>query len=146
MKILFLCTGNSCRSQMAEGLATSWLAKASGPKGWPPGGWEFKSAGTMPSGVHPRTIESMREIGIDISSHTSKQVDEKMLAWADHIITLCDSAKGCVYIPPPKKTTHWSIPDPVGATGDETHILKSFAKTRNIIQGHLDEFFKQHKK
>lgn len=116
---------------MAEG-----LAKALGPKGR-----EFKSAGIMPSGVHPRTIESMREIGIDISGQTSKRVDEKLLAWADHVITLCDSAKACVHVPPPKKSTHWSIPDPVGTAGDETRILKSFAKTRDIIRGHLEEFF-----
>ena len=116
---------------MAEG-----LAKAFGPKSW-----EFKSAGTIPSGVNPHTIESLREIGIDISAQTSKRVDEEMVSWADHIITLCDSAKACVTIPSSKKATHWSIPDPVGTVGDETRILKSFAKTRDIIRGHLEEFF-----
>lgn len=133
MKILFLCTGNACRSQIAEG-----LAKTLGPKGW-----TFKSAGTNPAGVHPYTIKSMNEIGIDISGQTSKRVTDSMIHWADYVITLCDFARGCIYFPPSKEALHWPTPDPVGTVGTDKKILKAFAKSRNLIQKRLENFFKQ---
>lgn len=135
MKILFICTGNSCRSQMAEGLAKSFRPK----------GWKFQSAGTHPSFVHPSAIDSMNEIGIDISQNISKQLDVSMIEEADWVVTLCDSAKACVYLPSFKKTLHWPIPDPTGHSGSVEESMMSFRRVRELIQQKLEDFFNKEK-
>ncbi len=102
-KVLFICTGNSCRSQMAEGL----LCHLAGDH------FEVFSAGTHPSHVHPMSISIMAEIGIDISHHTSDDIDQYIGQGIDIIITVCDSAqKLCPTFPEGTENIHWSIPDP----------------------------------
>ncbi len=131
LKVMFLCTGNSCRSQMAEG-----LARAQGQ-----GLLEAHSAGLMPAGVHPRAIAVMKEIGIDISSQRSKVIDEKLLRTMDVVITLCDNAaEACPWTPPEIRRLHWPLQDPVGATGTEEKIMKEFRRTRDEIRALIETF------
>ncbi len=129
LKIMFLCTGNSCRSQMAEG-----FAKALGK-----GLIESYSAGVMPSTIHTKTIQVMKEIGIDISNRTSKGIDENLLNKMDMIITLCSSAEAmCPMTPPKIKRIHWSIDDPKSATGTEEEVLKAFRRARDEIKKKIE--------
>jgi arsenate reductase len=124
-KIMFLCTANSCRSQMAEGFA-----------------WEFGkglikvySAGLMAAGVHKRAIAVMKEIGIDISNKKSKIIDEDMLKQMDIIVTLCRHAEEfCPYTPSEIKRIHWPIKDPVGTIGAEEEIMNEFRRARDEIK------------
>ena len=129
LKIMFLCTGNSCRSQMAEG-----IARASGK-----GLIEPCSAGVMPSEIHPKTIQVMKEIGIDISNQTSKGIDEHLLNTMDMVITLCSSAEAmCPMTPPRIKRIHWSIDDPKTATGGEEDVLNAFRRARDEINKKIE--------
>ena len=129
LKIMFLCTGNSCRSQMAEGFARA-LGK---------GLIEPCSAGVMPSEIHPKTIQVMKEIGIDISNQTSKGIDEYLLNTMDIVITLCSSAEAmCPMTPPRIKRIHWSIDDPKTATGSEEEVLNAFRSARDEIKKKLE--------
>ncbi len=128
-KIMFLCTGNSCRSQMAEGI-TRILGK---------GLIEPYSAGVMPSTIHPKTIQVMNEIGIDISNQTSKGIDDDLLHKMDMIITLCSSAEAmCPMTPPRIKRIHWSIDDPKSATGAEEEVLNAFRGARDEIRKKIE--------
>ena len=129
LKIMFLCTGNSCRSQMAEGIARA-LGK---------GFIEPCSAGVMPSEIHPKTIQVMKEIGIDISNQTSKGIDEYLLNTMDIVITLCSSAEAmCPMTPPRIKRIHWSIDDPKTATGSEEEVLNAFRSARDDIKKKIE--------
>ena len=129
LKIMFLCTGNSCRSQMAEGFARA-LGK---------GLIEPCSAGVMPSEIHPKTIQVMKEIGIDISNQTSKGIDEHLLNTMDIVITLCSSAEAmCPMTPPRIKRIHWSIDDPKTATGSEEEVLNAFRSARDDIKKKIE--------
>ena len=129
LKIMFLCTGNSCRSQMAEGIARA-LGK---------GLIEPCSAGVMPSEIHPKTIQVMKEIGIDISNQTSKGIDEYLLNTMDIVITLCSSAEAmCPMTPPRIKRIHWSIDDPKTATGSEEEVLNAFRSARDDIKKKIE--------
>jgi len=132
LKIMFLCTGNTCRSQMAEGLARE-LGK---------GLLEAHSAGVRPAGVvHPRAIEVMKEIGINISGQTSKEIDIDLLNDMDLVITLCGNAEAtCPMTPPEIKRQHWPIDDPVGVTGTEDEIMREFRIARDEIGDRLIEF------
>jgi len=133
-KVMFICTGNSARSQMAEGLAKSLLKDK----------YEIHSAGLKPKGVNPYAIKIMQEIGIDISSQKSKVIDEKLLTQMDLVITLCDNAKeSCPVTPPSIQTWHWSLPDPSEFSGSEEEILESFRKIRDEIKNRIENFFKQ---
>ncbi|MEW6410451.1 MAG: arsenate reductase ArsC [Nitrospirota bacterium] len=124
-KVLFLCTGNSCRSQMAEGLARE-LGK---------GLIEPYSAGLMPAGVNPRSIAVMKEIGIDISNQKSKAIDGELLRKMDVVITLCGNAEeSCPWTPPEIKRIHWPIKDPVGTIGTEEKIMTEFRRARDEIK------------
>ena len=126
---MFMCTGNSCRSQMAEG-----FARAFGQ-----GVLEPYSAGVMPSEVHPKTVQVMKEIGIDISNQRSKGIDESLLNTMDIIITLCSSAEAmCPMTPPRIKRTHWSIDDPKSATGSEEDVLNAFRSARDDIKKKIE--------
>jgi arsenate reductase len=125
-RVLILCTGNSARSQMAEGL----LRAMAGDR------FDVASAGVAPSSVRPEAIEVMREIGIDISSHRSKSVDEFTDEQFDYVITVCDNAREqCPVFPAQAKMLHWSFGDPA-ATGDKT----VFRRVRDEIKERLQEF------
>ncbi len=129
VKIMFMCTGNSCRSQMAEG-----FARAMGK-----GVIEPYSAGVKPSEVHPKTVQVMKETGVDISCQTSKGIDESLLHTMDIIITLCSSAEAlCPMTPPRIKRIHWSIDDPTSATGTEEEVVNAFRKARDEIQKKIE--------
>lgn len=133
MKVMFLCTANSCRSQMAEGLARH-LGK---------GMLEPYSAGLFAFYVHPRAREVMREIGIDISSQSSSEIDKDLLGRMDVVITLCDHAeKTCPAVPPNVERLHWPVRDPVGTVGKEEEIMRDFRRARDEIRGKIEEFLK----
>jgi arsenate reductase len=128
-KIMLLCTGNSCRSQMAEGFARE-LGK---------GVIEAHSAGLMKCYVHPRAIEVMKEVGIDISGQQSKDIDENLLKQMDVIITLCSHANSsCPVTPPGIKKIHAPVNDPVGASGTEEEIMEAFRKARDEIRAKVE--------
>ncbi|MGB9736112.1 MAG: arsenate reductase ArsC [bacterium] len=128
LKVMFLCTGNSCRSQMAEG-----FARALGQ-----GVIEPYSAGVMPSDVHPKTVQVMKEVGIDISNQRSKGIEESLLNTMDIVITLCSSAEAmCPVTPPRIRRMHWSIDDPKSATGTEEEVLNAFRNARDEIRKHV---------
>jgi arsenate reductase len=127
-KVMFLCTGNSCRSQMAEGLARALGGDLI----------EAYSAGLLPSFVHPMAIEVMNEIGIDISSQTSKGIDERLLNQMDIIITLCGNAEeSCPLTPPHIKRMHWPIEDPVSTAKVGEARLDAFRKARDEIKSRI---------
>src|SRR5918911_1164966 len=120
-RVLILCTGNSARSQMAEGL----LRRAGGD------GFEVFSAGTEPSGVNPLAVEAMREVGIDISTQRSKSVDEFLGQEFDYVITVCDKAnRNCPVFPGRTKRIHWSFDDPAEALGERSERLAVFRRVR----------------
>ena len=123
--ILFLCTGNSCRSQMAEGFARQLVRN----------GEKIYSAGTSPKGVHPLAIRVMQEVGIDISSQESKGLDKIPLPQIGHIITLCgDAVDSCATLPGGFTRTHWPMADPAAAYGTEAEVLPLFRTVRDQIQ------------
>ena len=129
LKIMFMCTGNSCRSQMAEGFARAMGKSVIEPY----------SAGVKPSEVHPKTVQVMKEIGVDISRQTSKGIDESLLNTMDIIITLCSSAEAlCPMTPPRIKRIHWSIDDPKSATGTEEEVVQAFRKARDEIKKKIE--------
>ena len=130
--VLFLCTGNACRSQIAEGFAKS-IAPADVP---------VFSAGTFPAGLISRTVMVMKEIGIDISEQYSKHIEEVPLDEIVTVITLCSSAD--IFCPslPNKKKLHWPIMDPVGTIGNEKEVLQKFREARDEIMEKIEKFFK----
>ncbi len=134
LKVMFLCTANSCRSQMAEGLANT-LGK---------GLIEAYSAGMMPFDfVQPKAILVMKEIGIDISNNKPKLIDPELLSRMDVVITLCDDANDvCPRVPPDIKRLHWSIKDPVRTIGSEKVILNEFRRARDEIKEKILKFIK----
>lgn len=130
-KVLVLCTGNSCRSQMAHG----FLAHFSGED------TEVFSAGVETHGVNPKAVQAMQEIGIDISHHTSNNVDEYTEVDFDYIITVCDNAKErCPYFPSSAVKFHHSFPDPFGATGTPEEVAAVFNGVRDQIAVYMKEF------
>ncbi len=131
IKVMFLCTGNACRSQMAEG-----FARALGN-----GLIDAYSAGIIAAGVHPRAIAVMKELNIDISRQKSTVIDEKLLKTMDVVITLCGNAEeACPRTPPEIKRIHWPINDPVGTLGSEVRIMKEFRRARDEIRNRVDDF------
>jgi len=134
---MFLCTGNSCRSQMAEGFART-VGK---------GLIEPYSAGLIAAGVNKRAISVMKEIGIDISGQKSEEINEDLLKTMDVIITLCGNAEeSCPYTPPQIRRIHWPINDPVGTIGTEEEIMKEFRRARDEIKRKIEDFIQQIKK
>ncbi len=130
-RVLILCTGNSARSQMAEAL----LRHDAGDR------FEVASAGVEPSHVRPQAIEAMREIGIDISGHRSKSVDEFTGQEFDYVITVCDHAnERCPVFPGKTRRIHWSFEDPAAAQGDEAARLAVFRRVRDEIRERLRSF------
>jgi arsenate reductase len=130
-KILVLCTGNSCRSQLAEG----YLRHYAGDKA------KVYSAGVETHGVNPRAIATMKEDGIDISEHTSNNILEYTGINFDYVITVCDNAKErCPYFPSNAQKFHYNFPDPAKATGTETEIMKAFSDVRTMIKQYCKDF------
>ena len=130
--ILFLCTGNSCRSQMAEGIGRRHA----------PRGVEIRSAGVAPIGVHPLAARVMKEAGIDISGQTSKSVGSVPLERIDTLITLCGyAAARCPDLRASLTRLHWPIEDPVSAAGTEEEELEAFRRTRDEIERRIRRFF-----
>jgi arsenate reductase len=133
-KILVLCTGNSCRSQMAEGYLRHFAN----------GRAEIFSAGVETHGVNPRAIASMKEDGIDISSHTSNNVNEYANIPFDLVLTVCDNAKErCPYFPSKAKQIHHNFPDPAKATGSEAEIMTEFRRVRDLIKAYSEKFIEE---
>lgn len=133
-RVLFLCTHNSCRSQMAEGFLRHIAADR----------FEVLSAGTVASKVNPGAIRVMKEIGIDISGHRSKSLDEFAGQAFDCVITVCDNAKEtCPTFPAGTERIHWSIPDPAAAKGAEEERLAQFRIARDDLRQRLRNFVKQ---
>ena len=131
MNLLILCTGNSCRSQIAEGLFRKHLGE----------GHNVYSAGIEAHGVNPNAIKTMAEIGIDISSHTSKTVDELPNVEFDYVITVCNSAKErCPVIPGNHKSIHNWFADPSKVKGTDEEIADAFASVRDEIDEYAREF------
>jgi arsenate reductase len=124
INVLFVCTGNSCRSQMAEG----WLRALGG------GRYGAESAGIEAHGQNARAIAVMAEAGVDISAQTSKLLTDRHLQWADRVVTVCGHAdETCPMLPPGTRKEHWPLEDPARAEGDEQAILAVFRATRDEI-------------
>ena len=133
LKVLVLCTGNSARSQMAEGL----LRHIAGDR------FEVFSAGTRPAGLNPNAVAAMAEIGIDISRHRSKSVDELSGQQFDYVITVCDNAKeSCPIFPGTARRLHYSFPDPAAAQGSGEEKMAVFRRVRDQIGERLREFLR----
>ena len=132
-KVLFLCTANSARSQIAEGLMKSMGGER----------WEVKSAGILPSYVHPLAIRVMDEVGIDISKQNSKSQDQFLKEEFDYIITLCDhAAMACPNFPGQGIRLHWSIEDPAMAIGTMDERVAVFRRARDEIRTRIERFLK----
>jgi arsenate reductase len=130
-KVLFLCTGNSCRSQMAEG----WLRHLAGDQ------YEVASAGTQPVGLNPGAVEVMRELGIDIAAHHSKHLNEFLDVRFNHVITVCDRAREtCPIFPGASSMLHWSFDDPAAARGSDEERRAVFRRVRDEIAGQVRRF------
>ncbi len=130
-RILVLCTGNSCRSQIAEG----YLREFSNGKA------EIYSAGVETHGVNPKAIATMKEVGIDISDHTLNNMEEYKNIDFDFVITVCDNAKErCPYFPSNAKKFHQNFPDPAKASGNEAEITNQFRVVREMIKNYSRQF------
>ncbi len=131
-KVLFLCTGNSARSQMAEG----YLRHAAGER------FQALSAGIAPKGLNPLTVEAMRESGIDISQQTSKDVVTLLGQHIPYVVTVCDHAKErCPIFPGTWKFLHWSLEDPAAAAGTHDQQLAVFRRVRDQLIAHIEQEF-----
>jgi arsenate reductase len=123
-RVLILCTGNSCRSQMAEGFWRHHAGKQ----------WDVRSAGIAPVGVNPLAVEAMAEVGIDISRHTSKSLDEFVTQPFDLVITVCGNAdRNCPVFPNATRREHWPFDDPANAVGPREERLREFRRVRDEI-------------
>ncbi|OOQ60484.1 arsenate reductase ArsC [Mucilaginibacter pedocola] len=129
--ILVLCTGNSCRSQIAEGYLKYFAGNIA----------NIYSAGIETHGVNPRAIEIMKRDGIDISSHTSNNVNEYLGVDFDFVITVCDNAKeSCPYFPTRAVKLHYNFPDPAKAQGTEEQVMEQFRAVRELIRQYIQNF------
>ena len=132
-KVLVLCTGNSCRSQIAEG----YLRHFAGGKA------AIYSAGVETHGVNTKAIATMKEDGIDISHHTSNNIEEYRNVDFDFVITVCDNAKErCPFFPSNAQKFHYNFPDPAKATGTEEEIMQQFRNVSNMIKEYAEQFVK----
>ncbi len=130
--ILILCTGNSCRSHLAEGILRAAVGEAA----------EVASAGSDPAGyVHPMAVEVMKEIEIDISAHTSKHLDEFLQREVHTVITVCGNAdQACPIFPGQAEKHHWPFDDPAKATGSEEEIRAVFRRVRDEIRAKFEAY------
>ncbi len=129
MRVLFVCTGNSARSQMAEG----WLRHLSG------GRVEAASAGTEPRGLHPLAVRVMAERGVDISRQRSKHLSEVQGSRFDWVVTVCDRARQSCPVFPGARTVHWDLPDPAEARGSEEEVAEAFRRVRDELARRVAE-------
>ncbi|SIQ22432.1 protein tyrosine phosphatase [Chryseobacterium sp. RU37D] len=133
-KILVLCTGNSCRSQIAEGYLRYFAQNKA----------EVYSAGIETHGVNPKAIATMKEDGIDISRHTSNNIDEYKNIDFDFVITVCDNAReNCPYFPTKAKVFHHNFQDPAKATGKQEEIDRQFRNVRKEIKNYCEKFIRE---
>ncbi len=133
-RILIICTGNSCRSQIAEGYLRHFAKKKA----------EVYSAGIETHGVNPGAIQTMKDDGIDISQHTSNNIDEYKNIDFDFVITVCDNAKErCPYFPNGAKKFHHNFPDPAGAKGSEEEVRQKFREVREMIKQYSKSFVEE---
>ena len=133
--ILVLCTGNSCRSQIAHGFLASMTA----------GKANVYSAGVETHGVNPKAIATMKEIGIDISSHSSNNITEYLDVNFDYVITVCDNAKErCPYFPTKAVKLHYNFPDPAKEIGTEDEINEQFRIVRAMIKTYCEKFVEEY--
>ncbi|HSB79472.1 MAG TPA: arsenate reductase ArsC [Candidatus Methylomirabilis sp.] len=133
IKVMFVCTGNSARSQMAEGFARH-LGR---------GRIEAQSAGMEPSRLNPYAVAVMQEKGIDISGHASKAFDEDLARRMDLVVTVCGNAdQRCPVLPPEVKRLHWPLEDPAAAKGTEAQILTKFREIRDEVESRIQELFR----
>ena len=134
-KILVLCTGNSCRSQIAEGYLKYFAQNKA----------IIYSAGIETHGVNPKAVSTMKEDGIDISHHTSNNVNEYANMEFDYVITVCDNAKeNCPYFPAKVKMLHYNFPDPAKAKGTEEEITEEFKRVRQMIKEYSQNFIQEY--
>jgi arsenate reductase len=133
--VYFLCTGNSCRSQIADG----FMRKLGSEK------YEVKSAGLEAHGLNPRAVQVMKEAGVDISSHTSDVIDPEILNISDYVITLCGHAdEHCPVVSNNHVIKlHWGFHDPAKATGTEEEIMAAFREIRDAIKGRIETFIQK---
>ena len=128
--LYFLCTGNSCRSQMAEGFAKKHLPN-----------WNIQSAGIEAHGLNPNAVKAMAEVGIDITSQTSDMIQQDILNNATLVVTLCgDAADKCPITPPHVRREHWGFDDPAKATGTEAEKWLVFQTVRDAIEARILQF------
>jgi arsenate reductase len=133
--ILVLCTGNSCRSQIAHGLLAAMTA----------GKAHVYSAGVETHGVNPKAIATMKEIGIDISNHTSNNITEYLDVNFDYVITVCNNAKErCPYFPTKAVKLHYNFPDPAKAIGTDDEINEQFRAVRSLIKDYCEQFVEEY--
>lgn len=134
MHLLFLCTGNSCRSQIAEG----WARQLGGD-------WlQVKSAGIEAHGKNPRAISVMQAAGIDIAGQESTKLTDEMLEWADYVVTVCGHAdEHCPVLPHGTRKEHWPLEDPAKATGSEEEIMAVFRESRDDIRRRVGDLIKR---
>ncbi len=134
-RVLILCTGNSCRSQMAHGYLNYFAARE----------LEVYSAGLESHGVNARAIAVMKEDSVDISHHTSNTIDEYSTIDFDFVLTVCDNAREkCPYFPAKVKIIHRDFPDPAKATGTDEVIIQHFRRVRDMIREYTNDFVKQY--
>lgn len=135
MRVLFLCTHNSSRSQMAEGLLRLRGGDA----------YQVFSAGTMPRSVHPLAIRAMSEIGIDLTTHHAKGIEEfAAQSPMDLVITVCDeAAEACPFFPNARQQVHWGFTDPSAVTGSEEEQLAAFRHVRDLIAAKINQFLER---
>lgn len=138
-KILyFLCTGNSARSQMAEGFAKKYLGFDA---------WEVRSAGIEQHGLNPLATEVMAEVGVDISNQRSNLIDTSLMNNAEYVITLCDDARArCPSTPPEVNSLHWGFEDPAAVQGTKEEKLVAFRRVRDQIDTRIQEFVEMQNK
>ncbi len=135
--ILVLCTGNSCRSQIAEGYLRFFANDRA----------EIYSAGVETHGVNPSAIATMKEDGVDISNHTSNHMNEYHNIEFDFVITVCDNAKErCPFFPAKAKKFHYNFPDPAKATGTEEEVMTQFRQVREQIKAYCKQFVSENLK
>jgi len=136
-KVLVLCTGNSCRSQIAEGYLKHFAGDTA----------EIYSAGIETHGVNPKAIEIMKRDGIDISIHTSNNVNEYSSIGFDFVITVCDNAKeSCPYFPTKAVKLHYNFPDPAKANGTDEEVMEQFREVREMIRNYTQNFVNENLK
>jgi len=133
-RVIFLCTGNSCRSQMAEGFARAYGKGVIDPY----------SAGLAPSGINPNAVRVMAELGIDISGQCSDAIDVELLDSMDMVVTLCGHAnEACPVTPTHIKRLHWPVDDPAGASGTEDEVLAEFRRVRDDVGRRVKELVEE---